>query len=209
MNLLEPLQLFLIWFLVTAVSGWPKPKICPLPEPLRWTVLPKERYGNFLNGRGSNTQPSNWEGDTLPLSYCRPLQPSVLTVSVMNEGTFKLKSSLRVRLTRRPNGTDNGPWRCRTNSLSTWRAVEAFSVDFAEDGVDRTQSRIFFIKINACTIIAEMDSLRSVLSNNTTRSVVAYVASSLRLQLCWSISLADNLDHHQGLEWHRCSKRKT
>jgi len=28
------------------------------------------RYGNSLGGCGSNTQPSNGEADTLPLSYC-------------------------------------------------------------------------------------------------------------------------------------------
>jgi len=32
------------------------------------TLLPKERYGNSLSGCGSNTQPSNWEVDTLPLN---------------------------------------------------------------------------------------------------------------------------------------------
>jgi len=58
---------------VTAVGGWPKPEFCFMPRQLRWTLLPKERYGNSLNGRGSNTQPSNWEADTLSLSYCHSL----------------------------------------------------------------------------------------------------------------------------------------
>ena len=56
-------------FLVTAVSGRPKPEICPLPGRFGWTLLPKECYGSSLSGRGSTTQPSNWEADTLPLSY--------------------------------------------------------------------------------------------------------------------------------------------
>jgi len=43
---------------------------------LVWTVevnvlLPKERYGDPLNGRGSNTEPYNWEADTATLSYRR------------------------------------------------------------------------------------------------------------------------------------------
>jgi len=37
-------------------------------------ALPKERYGDSLGGRGTNTQPSNLEADTLPLTYCRPTQ---------------------------------------------------------------------------------------------------------------------------------------
>ena len=41
---------------------------------LRRTLLSKERYGNLLSGCGSNTQPSNWEADTLPVSYCMLLQ---------------------------------------------------------------------------------------------------------------------------------------
>jgi len=65
------LQFFLIWFLVTAVSGRPKLEMCPLPGRLRWRLLPKERYGNSPSGRGSNTQPSKWGADTLPLSHCR------------------------------------------------------------------------------------------------------------------------------------------
>jgi len=39
---------------------------------LRWNLLPKERYGDSLSGRGSNSQPSRWEAETLPLSYHRP-----------------------------------------------------------------------------------------------------------------------------------------
>ena len=50
--------------LVTAIGGRPKPELCFLPGRLRWTVLPKERYGNSLSGCGSNTQASNWEADT-------------------------------------------------------------------------------------------------------------------------------------------------
>jgi len=58
---------------VTAVSGRPKPEICLLPGRFRWTLLPKERYGNSLSRRGSNTQPSNWEVGT----FARVLVPSL------------------------------------------------------------------------------------------------------------------------------------
>jgi len=58
------------FFLVMAIGGRPKPELCFLLRQLRWTLLPKERYGNSLSGRGSNTQPSRREADTLPLSYC-------------------------------------------------------------------------------------------------------------------------------------------
>jgi len=34
----------------------------------RWTLLPKERDGNSLGRRGSTSQPSSWEADTLRLS---------------------------------------------------------------------------------------------------------------------------------------------
>jgi len=47
----------------------PEPGICSLPGRLRWMLLPKERYGDSLGGRGSITQPSNWEVDNLSLSY--------------------------------------------------------------------------------------------------------------------------------------------
>jgi len=50
--------------LVMAIGGRSKPKIC-LSRRLRWTLLLKERYGNWLSGHGSNTQPSSWEADTL------------------------------------------------------------------------------------------------------------------------------------------------
>jgi len=39
------------------------------PGPLRGILLPKERYGNSLSGRGSNNQLFNWEVYTLPLNY--------------------------------------------------------------------------------------------------------------------------------------------
>jgi len=52
-------------FFVTAISGRPKPELCFFPG----RCLPKERYGNSLSGRGSNSQPSNWEADTLLLYY--------------------------------------------------------------------------------------------------------------------------------------------
>ena len=58
-------------FLVMAVGGRPNPELCFLSERLRWTLLPEERYVNSLSGCGSSTQPSNWEADILPLSYCK------------------------------------------------------------------------------------------------------------------------------------------
>ena len=53
-----------------AIGGRPKPEICFLPVRLRWTLFPKERYGHSLS-LGSNDQPSNWEVNTLSLSYRR------------------------------------------------------------------------------------------------------------------------------------------
>jgi len=41
---------------MTAIGGRPKPELCFLLGQLRWTLLPRERYGNSLSGRGSNTQ---------------------------------------------------------------------------------------------------------------------------------------------------------
>jgi len=35
---------------------------------VRLTLLPKQHYGNSFSGRGSNTQPSNWEANTTVLS---------------------------------------------------------------------------------------------------------------------------------------------
>jgi len=43
-------------------------KFAPCRGDLGWTLVPKECYGSSLTGRGSNTQPSNWEADNLPLS---------------------------------------------------------------------------------------------------------------------------------------------
>jgi len=57
-NLYTYLSLFL-FILVTVIGGRPKPELCFLPGRLRWTLLPKVRYGDSLSGRGSNTQPSS------------------------------------------------------------------------------------------------------------------------------------------------------
>jgi len=58
----------------TAISGMTTPEICFLTGQLRRTILPKDRYGDSLSvGESATaTQPSNWEADTLPLSYRRP-----------------------------------------------------------------------------------------------------------------------------------------
>jgi len=47
--------LFFLLILATAIGGRPKLELCFLPGRLRWTLLPKERYGNSLSGYGSNT----------------------------------------------------------------------------------------------------------------------------------------------------------
>jgi len=39
------------------ISGRPKPEILFLPGAVRWTPMPKERYGDSLSGRGSNEYP--------------------------------------------------------------------------------------------------------------------------------------------------------
>jgi len=61
-------KIFCFLILVMAIGSRPKSQFCLL---LRWTLLPKEHYGGSVNGCGSNTQPSNWEADTLPLSYLK------------------------------------------------------------------------------------------------------------------------------------------
>ena len=57
--------------LATAVSGIPTPEICFLPGQFRPTILAKEHYGESLSVCELDTQPSNWEADTLPLGYHR------------------------------------------------------------------------------------------------------------------------------------------
>jgi len=64
-------QYFFLLILVTAISGRPKPELCFLPGWLRWTLLPKECYGDPLSGCVVDWTPNPWEADTLPLSYCR------------------------------------------------------------------------------------------------------------------------------------------
>ena len=64
----RPWKFFFLLILVTAIGGRPEPDLCFLPGRWRWTLLPEERYGNSLSVCGSNTQPSNWEADILPLS---------------------------------------------------------------------------------------------------------------------------------------------
>ena len=90
-----PHDSFLIF--VTAIGGRLKPEVCFLPGRLRWTLLPKERYGNSLSGCGSTTQPSNWEADTLPLSYCR-LDPHDFTWLPRTERWTHQQSPARRRL---------------------------------------------------------------------------------------------------------------
>jgi len=68
-----------MWFLVTAIGGKPKPEIYFLPGRLKWALLPKERFGDSLSGRGSNVQPSNWEADILPLINRYPIATDLIT----------------------------------------------------------------------------------------------------------------------------------
>jgi len=63
-------EMFFI-ILTTAISGMPKPEICFFPGQFRRTILPKEHHGESLSVCELGTQPSNWEADTLPLSYRR------------------------------------------------------------------------------------------------------------------------------------------
>jgi len=57
--------------LATAISGMPTPEICFLPGQFRLTILPKDHHGESLSVCELDTQPSNWEADTLPLGYRR------------------------------------------------------------------------------------------------------------------------------------------
>jgi len=63
---------FFFIILATAISGMPRPEICVLPEQFRLMIFPKEHHGESLSVCELDTQPSNWEADTLPLGYRRP-----------------------------------------------------------------------------------------------------------------------------------------
>jgi len=54
------------------MSGMPTPEICFLPGQFSLTILPKEHHGESLSVCELDTQPSNWESDTVPLRYRRP-----------------------------------------------------------------------------------------------------------------------------------------
>jgi len=56
----------------TAISDMPAPEICFLPGQFRQSILPKEHHGESLSVCEMDTQPSNWEVDTLLLGYRRP-----------------------------------------------------------------------------------------------------------------------------------------
>ena len=60
--------MFFFVILATAISGMPAPEMCILPGQFRLAVLPNES----LSVCELDTQPFNWEGDTLSLGYCRP-----------------------------------------------------------------------------------------------------------------------------------------
>jgi len=57
-----------------AISATPETFL--LPGRLRRTILPKKRYGESLRVGESDTQLSNWEADTLPLSSAAPAKSS-------------------------------------------------------------------------------------------------------------------------------------
>jgi len=63
-------EMFFFIILAMAISATPETFL--LPGRLRRTILPKKRYGDSLRVGESDTQPSNWEADTLPLSSRRP-----------------------------------------------------------------------------------------------------------------------------------------
>jgi len=54
--------------LATAISGMPTPEIRFLPGQFRLTILPKVHQGESLSVCELDTQPPNWEANTLPLA---------------------------------------------------------------------------------------------------------------------------------------------
>ena len=78
-------------------------KFAPFRGDFGWTLLPKECYGSWLSGRGSSTQPSNWEADTLPLSECRPKhwycarKDSVRDIGVARRGGYRAMARPTIR----------------------------------------------------------------------------------------------------------------
>ena len=65
-------EMFFFIVLATAISGMPTLQICFLPGKFRLTILTREHHGESLSVCELDTQPSNWEADTLPLAYRRP-----------------------------------------------------------------------------------------------------------------------------------------
>ena len=55
--------------LMTAIGGSPWPEFLLLAGAAEVNALAKKRYSNSFSGRGSNSQPSNWWADTLPLTF--------------------------------------------------------------------------------------------------------------------------------------------
>ena len=58
-------EMFFFIISATAISGISTREICFLPGNFRRTILPRERYGDSLSVSESDTQPSNWEADTV------------------------------------------------------------------------------------------------------------------------------------------------
>jgi len=71
--------------LATAFSRIPTPEICFLPGQLRRTILPKEHHGESLSGFELDTQPFDWETDTLSLGYRRSSEIFVANAEVSGD----------------------------------------------------------------------------------------------------------------------------
>jgi len=57
---------------MTAICGKPMLEIRFLPGHLKWTLLPKEHYGDSLRGLGLNPTTFQLIGGTQRLNYRRP-----------------------------------------------------------------------------------------------------------------------------------------
>ena len=117
---------------VTVIGSRPKPELCFLPGRLRWTLLPKECYGDSFSDRRSNTQPFNWEADTLSLNYRRSPKKVLflLVVSrVKNEISSlspPLEKPFRIPLEKSTYGS---PWKKFFQCPWTWTEGKFFSTN--------------------------------------------------------------------------------
>ena len=86
-NFHETLQeIFFFLIFVTAICGKPTPEIRFSPGQLRWTLLPKERYGDSLSGPGLNRPTFQLRRRRQSnLSYCRSNEMFVANSSVWSD----------------------------------------------------------------------------------------------------------------------------